>query len=146
MSTALSVGIAAAQAADRAGFAAATELLRRQDPAQIGVAQAATIRAMLEQRFPSGLDGEDIRAVLTDCVRSSTAWLPDVDVTALIAVLTSALGMAEPDDLPRLDPNVLTLHGCLVIADLATGLAEGAEPYMQLALAEIERAETIEMP
>ena len=136
----------AAVAADPAGFADAMERLHRLDLAQVGTAQAGMIRALLEDRFPAGLDGDDIRAVLTECARSATAWLPDLDVTALIAVLTSALGVAEPEEMPPLSPQTLTVHACLVIADLATGVADGADQYLRRAMAEIERAQTIEMP
>jgi hypothetical protein len=67
------------------------------------------VRSLLEETHPDGLDSDDITLVIGRCYRAAAAWLPPerVDVTTLLAVLASALGIHEPGvtyealDLPR---------------------------------------------
>jgi hypothetical protein len=67
------------------------------------------LRSMLEDIHPDGLDSDDITLVIGRCYRAAAAWLPPdrVDVTVLLALLASALGIHEPGttdaalDLPR---------------------------------------------
>lgn len=44
------------------------------------------------------------------------------------------------------DPTRLAAHGCLLISDLLAGNDGGLDRYLDLAFAEIQRAETMEMP
>lgn len=67
------------------------------------------LRSLLEDTHPDGLNSDDITLVVGRCYRAAAAWLPPerVDVTMLLAVLVSALGIHEPAmtdealDLPR---------------------------------------------
>ncbi len=58
----------------------------------------ALLRGLLEEQYPDGLDGDDIRQLLTDCYRGAAGWLPpaQLDGHVLLAALASALGVHEP--------------------------------------------------
>jgi hypothetical protein len=58
----------------------------------------AVLRSLLEEQHPDGLDGDDIREVLTGCYRTAAGWLPPdrLDAHVLLAALASALGVHEP--------------------------------------------------
>lgn len=117
--------------------AAGTELLR--------VLLGGAVRTALERVHPQGLDGEDARDLLERCVRSALAWLPDVEVPALIVVLTGALGMQDPDDEPMLAPDVIAVHAVLLMAELGAG-PDAIQRDLDGAIAELARAQTVEMP
>lgn len=72
--------------------------LTAQQPATCGLVLGAVVRMLLEDQHPGGLDGDDIRQVLSGCWADSAAWLPAAAVSpvVLIAVLSSALGIHEP--------------------------------------------------
>ena len=56
------------------------------------------LRSLLEDTHPDGLASDDITLVVGRCHRAAAVWLPPerVDVTVLLAVLASALGIHEP--------------------------------------------------
>jgi hypothetical protein len=137
----------AARASELAAFDEATERLAVLDPEQLTLVQAAVIRALLEENHPGGLSGEDVAEVLERCVRSAAGWLSALDPTLLVTVLTGALGVFDPDEEQRsVDRLGLATHASLVIADLLVAGDLQLPGYVDLALAEIQRAETIEMP
>jgi hypothetical protein len=137
----------AARANDLAAFEEATERLAVLDPEQLTLVQAAVIRALLEDTHAGGLSGEDVAEVLERCVRSAAGWLSDFDPTLLVTVLTGALGVFDPDEEPRVVNRLgLATHASLVIADLLVAGDLQPSGYVDMALAEIQRAETIEMP
>jgi hypothetical protein len=102
------------------------------------------IRSLLEELHPDGMDGEDLRAVLTDCATAAGAWESEVDPSVLLVVLTGALGLSDPDEQPALPPAAVARNATLLLAYLL-----GDRPlarYLDAAFAELQRAETIEMP
>ena len=135
-------------------FADALAGLATVDLEIVATVQAAMIRALLEDLHPAGLTGDDVRSALERTVRSAVAWWPEVRADDLITVYTSALGMSDPDA-PARDRAALAGHALLVIADLCATIApplpdrsEAAtvERYLRTALAEVHRAETVELP
>jgi hypothetical protein len=77
--TAIAQRITAAVDAARVGaapFRDAVAALSTVDPSRIARLLGWVVRSLLEQRHPDGLDGEDLRAVLTRC---AAAWPSDVD-------------------------------------------------------------------
>ncbi len=143
--------VRAAQAALQTGeaepFSLALSQQHGNDIEMIATLQAGMIRWLLEDLHPAGLDSEDARELVVRVVTEGAASFPAVDPTAVIVVVTSALGLAEADEsespLPRA---VLVVHAHLVIAELVRRTARPFEPYLQRALAEVERAQTIELP
>jgi hypothetical protein len=129
------------------------------------------LRSLLEDTHPDGFAADDITLVVGRCYRTAAAWLPPerVDVTVLLAVLASALGIHEPGvtykalDLPRdgadasRDPDdavPLTpptwpdyaWHAPLLVADLLPHAPSTLDGYLQTTFAEYEREARQELP
>jgi hypothetical protein len=170
------VGTAIARAVDAAGdlddYEAASAELSGQPQQAVGTVLAAVVRALLEERHPDGLDGDDIAAVLAASFGAASRWLPAdrLDASVLIAVLASALGVHEPgvtydeigapvprgddewrdptsaDEVPMRAPTPAEYAWIapVLIADLLGG--RRLNPYLDAAFAEIYTSESMEMP
>ena len=111
---------------------------------KVAVVLGWAVRSLLEELHPDGMDGEDVRAVLTGCTTAAGAWESEVDPSVLLVALTGALGMSDPDEQPALPPEPVARNATLLLAFLL-----GERPlarYLDAAFAELRRAETIEMP
>ncbi|GAB2640401.1 hypothetical protein ABI214_12910 [Prescottella soli] len=114
---------------------------------QVTIVHAGVVRALLEDLHPDGFSGEDIQGALTRVAGAAITWLPDLDVTALAAVLTGSLGLTEmSDDAQRIGQADYLRSAVLVMADLLATADVTADRYIRAAIGEIARAETIEMP
>ena len=138
IAAATDAAVAAARAQDNAALTAAVAELAAQDQAQSGLILGTTVRVLLELAHPDGLDGDDIRAVLEQTVRSAAKWAPDVDPHVVLVLLAGALGVHD-DEEPPLKPDALALHSTLLIARLL-GPREVKE-VLTTALIEIERTQ-----
>jgi hypothetical protein len=140
IAAATSDAVAAARERNVQAFAGATSDLGALDPAQVGLVLGTVVRLLMEDLHPDGLDGDDVREVLSTCVRAATAWQPEVDPHVLLIVIAGALGVHEPDEQnPPPKPDVLARHAALLVADLV-----GTRPvdgYLTLAADEIERTQ-----
>ncbi|MCA2213499.1 hypothetical protein [Jidongwangia harbinensis] len=139
IAAATDAAVAAALAHDSAALAGAAGDLAALDQAQVGLILGTTVRLMLEDRHPDGLDGDDVRAVLTHCVRESATWAPDVDPHVLLFLLAGALGVLEEDGEPPPKPDTLARHAALLLADLRGW--RSTRDHLDRALGEIERAQ-----
>ncbi|MDV6260385.1 HD domain-containing protein [Rhodococcoides yunnanense] len=135
--------LAAVAAGDSIAFDDAVELLGRSDSAQAGHVHAEMVRTLLEEVYSDGLTGENVQEVLGRTVRGAH-WLPNLDIAGFVEVLTGALGVADTEEQTRSRPR--PAHALLVVADLLAVRRGRAETYLRRALAEVHRAETIEMP
>ena len=144
ISTAVTDAVAAARTADADAFAEAATRLAAADPQRVSLVLGAVVRPLLEDLHPDGLDGEDLRAVLERCARAAGAWDSGVDPAVLLVVLVGALGLSDPDEQPRLPPAEVSRNAVLLVADLLGPRPLG--PYLTASLAELARAETVEMP
>ncbi|HTZ42953.1 MAG TPA: hypothetical protein VMB79_03760 [Jatrophihabitans sp.] len=145
--------LAAATAAaerDPARFAEAAAALAALEPAQLSIVQAGVIRQLLEVVHPDGVDSTDARQLLADTSRAGAAWWPHTAPDAVLVVLLTSLGVAEAEtpwlgaQAPRV--GALAAHASLLIAELAGRQAEPLAGFVDRALGEIQRAETMEMP
>ncbi|MGA8113463.1 MAG: hypothetical protein WCA46_07380 [Actinocatenispora sp.] len=138
--------VRAARAADDDAYREATARLAAAEPEQVGIVTGAAVRLLLEDTHPDGLTADDLRAVLTRCV-TSAVWFTALDPTVPGILVAGALGVHESDGerLPLTGPAVAA-HAPLLLASLATGAEHPLEVYLRAALADIERAETMEMP
>jgi hypothetical protein len=154
---------------DVAGYDSATAQLATQ-PAG-GRVLGDVLRSMLEDTHPDGLNSDDVTLAVGRCYRAATAWLPPerVDVTVLLAVLASALGIHEPavpheePDPPR--PGVdeargpdeaapvgrptwpdYAWHAPLLVADLLPFAPATVGGYLEAAFAEYAREAREELP
>ncbi|MDQ1744469.1 MAG: hypothetical protein QOE23_2808 [Pseudonocardiales bacterium] len=159
-----SVEAALAQDAER--FAEAAGRLAVQDQQRLVLVQAGVIRALLEDLHPNGLSSADAQDVLRRCLITAASWYPQADPSVLVLVLTGALGLAEgtgpapaaatgsdpdPDaepepERPTAGPAALSQGAALLIADLLAAAGAPLAGYLDATLAELERAETIELP
>lgn len=154
--TAIGAAVAAAGTGDPVAFEAAAARLAGQDQQRLRVVQGAIVRELLEDLHPDGLAGEDAQQVVQRCVTAAAGWYPAVDAEVLVTALLGALGAHDPDERPPVEAGGLAVHGALLIADLLavpTGpptptdpIAARLERYLDSALAEIKRAETVELP
>ncbi|MBX5330464.1 hypothetical protein HQO82_17150 [Rhodococcus fascians] len=135
--------LAAVVAQDPIAFDEAVELLDRSDAAKAGNVHAEMVRSLLEEVYSDGLTGENVQEVLGRTVRGAD-WLPSVDIAGFVEVLTGALGVTDVDEQSRSRPR--PAHALLVVADLLAIRRSRAETYVRRALAEIHRAQTVEMP
>ena len=135
--------LAAVVAQDPIAFDEAVELLDRSDAAKAGHVHAEIVRSLLEEVYSDGLTGENVQEVLGRTVRGAD-WLPSLDIAGFVEVLTGALGVTDVDEQSRSRPR--PAHALLVVADLLAVRKAGAETYVRRALAEIQRAQTVEMP
>jgi len=162
---AIGESVDAALAGDAERFTEAAGRLAVQDPQRLVLVQAAVIRALLEELHPDGLSSADAQDVLRRCLTSAASWYPQADPGVLVLVLTGALGLsegtgpapaarsgdeAEPDTEaepgPTAGPAALSQAAALLIADLLDTAGAPLRGYLDAALAELERAETIELP
>ena len=105
-----------------------------------GLVLGMVVRLRLEELHPDGLDADDARAVLEDCVRSAGEWVPWVDPHMVLALLTGALGVHDPDEVGP-DPKDVARHGPLLVAHVMTGAPRPLAAYLTMAFAEIRRGE-----
>jgi hypothetical protein len=129
------------------------------------------VRSLLEDTHPDGLDSDDITLVIGRCYRTAVTWLPPerVDVTTLLAVLASALGIHEPGityealDVPRSDTDEwrdpdetvrvkpltwsdYASHAPLLLADLLPFAPATLDSYLENTFAEYAREAREELP
>jgi hypothetical protein len=135
----------AASAEAGSAFEEAVGRLAALEPAMVAEVLGGTVRSLLEERHPDGLDGEDLRALLTDCTRAA-GWA-GADPEVLLVVLTGALGLTA-EELPAVPPPAVARHALLLVAHLSSGAGHGTDPgaHLDAAVAELARAQTIEMP
>ncbi|MGC5017577.1 hypothetical protein [Micromonospora sp. DT47] len=107
-----------------------------------GLVLGAVVRLLLEETHPDGLDGDDVRRVLEQCVRSAAGWRPDVSPHVVLVLLAGALGVYNPgeDDSPP-DPAAIARHAPLLVTDLIAATGRPVAGYLDAAFAEIERTE-----
>lgn len=143
IATATDEALTAARARSKGPFSEAVADLQSLEPAQVAAVHAEMVRSLLEELHPDGLTGEDVQDALTGTVRWAAEWVTELDVAGFVEVFTGALGVADTEE-RRPPPRVE--HAVLIIADLLIRRKAAAEIYIRRAIAEIQRAQTIEMP
>ncbi len=158
--------IAAAQAADTAAFDDACSRLLLADPEHARVILGDTVRLLLEDVLPDGVDGDDLREIIDRSARSAAPWFPGVDPGVMVVVLSGALGIhpdtppdpstgeqrpPEPDDPwdavpPRPSAAAVTQHAVILLADLLSVRGRPLRGYLEAAYTEMARRETVEQP
>ena len=146
MATAVDAAVSAARTADAAAFAAAMADLGRADREQLAVLLGAVMRDLLERSQPDGLDSGDVEQALRRCSTSAASWYELLDGEVLILALAGSLGITDLDEAPPPDAAAIVAHGLLLIADQLTTLQQDLQPVLELALHELMRAQTIELP
>lgn len=141
--------VTAAQSGDGEQYEEATQRLAACEPEHVRLVLGAVVRQLLEDGHPDGLAGDDLLDLIRSCARRAFAWYPDLDVEALVVVLTGALGIHEPDEEPRRwTPLEVARHAPLFITELlAQPTPHGPiAGYLDRAFAEQSQAELNEMP
>jgi hypothetical protein len=139
--------VAAASGPDAVEFERAVTELAARNPEQVGLVLGAVVRMLLEEAHPDGLDSDDLQVVLGRCARSASGWLPELDVTVLVLLLTGALGVhPSEEEAAPVEPAAMARHAPLLVADLLAVTGRPLADYLDLALAEIFIAQTMELP
>lgn len=164
IAAAVTDAVSAAQSHDLEALQEAAAQLAACDSEHVGIVLGAVVRSLLEVSYPDGLTGDDAHDVLKGCLTSAIGWFPDVDASVLIVLLTGALGIHETgiqqtpgshdsdgiheqEEQPRPPSGRdIAMHAPLLVADLVSAGRRPLAGYLMAAFAEIERAETIEMP
>jgi hypothetical protein len=139
IAAAATAAVIAARSRERDAFDDAVDDLAGLDPATTGLILSTTVRLLLEETHPDGLDGEAVRDVLERSVRAALDWQPEVDPHVVLLLLAGALGVDEEDGTPPPKPEVLARHTALLLTDLAG--QRPLEPILTAALDEIARAQ-----
>ena len=139
IAAATDAAVTAARDHDVEALTSAVGELAAVDQAQAGLILGTTVRLLLELSHPDGLDGDDIRTVLEQSVRSAATWQPEVDPHLMLILLAGALGVHDDDGEPPPKPEVLARHAVLLIADQLGG--RSIRDCLDRALDEIERAQ-----
>lgn len=116
------------------------------DPERLAIVQGSVVRTLLEQLHSGGLSSADAQETIQRCAKAAAPWYPDLDPNLLVLVLMGALGATDPTEGSQPNHTVISEHAALLIADLLAVADEPLDGYLSFALAEIERAETMEMP
>jgi hypothetical protein len=158
--------IAATQAGDTAAFDNACSRLLLADPEHVRVILGDTVRLLLEEVLPDGLDGDDLREIIHRSAGSAAPWFPSVDPGVMVVVLSSALGihpdtppdpstgeerapvLDDPWDAvpPRPSAVAVTQHAVVLLADLLSVRGRPLRGYLEAAFTEMARRETVEQP
>jgi hypothetical protein len=157
--------IAAAQAGDTDSFDDACSRLLLADPEHVRVILGDTVRLLLEDVLPDGLDGDDLREIIGRSARSAAPWFPGVDPGVMVVVLSGALGIhpdtppdpgtgERPPELddpwdavpPRPSAAAVTQHAVVLVADLLSVRGRPLRGYLEAAFTEMARRETVEQP
>jgi hypothetical protein len=146
MATAVTAAVTAARDSDAEAFTEATTALARLDRGQLTVLLGAVTRDLLESSHVDGVDVDAANEILRSCARFAVGWYPDFDDEPAVHALIGALGVAEPEDAPRPDELLVVAHGVLLIADQLAAQARDLGPVLDAALAELLRAQTVELP
>jgi hypothetical protein len=140
VAVASSDAVAAALLRDVDAFAAALTQLAANE--QAGLVLGAVVRLLLEDLHPDGLDGDDVRDALEQCVRAASQWQSDVDPHVVLVVLASALGVHDRDEeAPSPGPHTLARHAALLLAQLLPLQRRSLADYLTRAFSEIQRGE-----
>jgi len=140
IAVAASDAVVAAQERDRDMYAVAVGTLAVTEGS--GLVLGTVVRQLLEELHPDGLDSDDVRRIIENCLRSAAAWQPAVDPHALLVLLDLALSIHDHDDqAPQPTPESLARHTGLLVADLFARTSRTLAWYLTAAFAEIERTE-----
>ena len=139
--------VSAATALDAEAYARAVGRLSALDPEQVRVVLGGVVAGLLEELYAGGLDGEDLAETLAACYRAAVEWWPQTDPAALVVLLSGALGSHDLDEeQDPITPLQMAASAPLLVADLLRRRGRPLAGYLASALAEIARAETVEMP
>ena len=158
--------VAATGAGDTAAFDGACGRLLLADSEHVRVILGDTVRLLLEEVLPDGVDGDDLREIIDRSARAAAPWFPSVDPGVMVVVLSSALGIhpdtppdpgtgstwpPELDDPwdavpPRPSAAAVTQHAVILLADLLSVRGRPLRGYLETAFTEMARRETVEQP
>lgn len=137
----------AAQRQDHDGFDKALEEAATLDSDKVALVLGSVVQMLLEETHPDGFGADDLGTLLETCVRSAATWTAEPDIDLLAFVVGGALGMQEPgEEPPSADNRGVTSHAALLATDLLKTTGRPLTDYLDTAIGEIARDQTMEMP
>jgi hypothetical protein len=164
--TAVSEAVRAAAAEDGPALADCGPALAALNEPRLRIVLGEMLRSAMEELHPDGLSSADAQDLIEHCTEQA-GWYPELDPAVLVVVLLGAFGAHDPDQQPAWPPAMVAQHAAVLLVDLLAGtgsagqpvgpaelagqadpaeLAGRAEALLDRALAELERAETMELP
>jgi hypothetical protein len=142
--------VRAAGAADGPALAGCGPALAGLDEPRLRIVLGEMLRSALEELHPDGLSSADAQDLIEHCVEQA-GWYPELDPELLVVVLLGAFGAHDPDQQAASAPAIVAQHAAVLLVDLLTDPTKPDPPgrterLLNQALAELERAETMEMP
>lgn len=139
--------VLAAQRQDRDAFDEAVTATEALDPEQVALVLGSVVQLLLEETHPDGFGADDLQTLLEGVARRAGTWTADPDLELLAFVLAGALGVQDPDEAPEgITPRSVTVHASLLVTELLMITRRRLADYLVLALAEIARDQTVELP
>jgi len=145
LATAVQAAVAAAQAADSIALDDAMGPCARIDPGAMSVVLGELTRDLFERALPDGLDADDVGQVLHDVQRGTERWHAPLDLGVMVVVLSDSLGVVLVEETPR-RAEVVLRHGVLLVAHLLSRTGEPLSNALDRSLADLHRAQTMELP
>lgn len=147
IATAVHATVLAAQRQDREAFDEALVETTALDPEKVALVLGSVIQMLLEETHPDGFGADDLGTLLETCVRNAATWTAEPDIDLLLFVVGGALGMQEPgEEPPAADNRGVTSHATLLATDLLKTTGRPLTDYLDTAIGEIARDQTMEMP
>lgn len=139
--------VLAAQGHDRVAFEEAVVETRALDAEHLRIVLGSVVQMLLQETQPDGLGADDLQALLENCVKNTSVWTDEPDIDVLVFVIGGALGMQDPDEEPpTADPAKVTSHAIHLVVELLSITKRPLAGYLDAAIGEIARDQTMEMP
>lgn len=143
----IQAAVLAAQRRDREAFDEAVTAAEALDPEQVALVLGYVVQLLLEETHPDGFEAGDLQTLLEGCARHASTWTAGPDLELLAFVLAGALGAQDPDAAPEgIRPRSVMVHASLLATELLMITQRRPADYLVLALAEIARDQTVELP
>lgn len=146
LAVAVDRAVAAAGRGDADDFGAARRELERLDRGQLAALLGDVTRDLIERRHGDGIDADDAQQLLDRCTRAASPWFEPFDADALVRALAGSLGVDDPDAPSALTRPIVLAHGLLLVPDLVEAQPAPLAAALDLALRELMRAQTVELP
>ena len=157
LADAVGEAVRAAQDGETTRHGEAAARLALAEPEHVRLVLGAVVRALVEEVHPDGIDADDVREVVTDCLRGTAGWVPappEVDPFVLVVLVCGALGV-HPDDPPpgapaddgpppfhrAAEPAAVAAAATVLVAHLLRRSGRRLPPLLAAAFTEIARSE-----
>lgn len=139
--------VRAAQRRDRGEFDEAVAATAAFDQQQVALVLGSVLQLLLEETHPDGFGADDLQTLLEGCARHARVWTDEPDLDLLVFVIAGAVGVQDPEETPPgATPSAITAHGALLVTELLLITRRDPTGYLVLAIGDVARDQTMELP